>query len=72
MKNLFILSVALVLVLMAGCATAPKCPTCPSENAIIMVGPGIPVVVPKGYFDNPENWLTEQQYKDAIKKQSGL
>jgi len=73
MKKLFILSVALALML--GCATVPKCPpcpSCPSENAIFPIGPNIPVMVPGGFFDDHDNWMTEKQFRDAIEKQGGF
>lgn len=75
MKNhLFILSIALALaILLAGCATVPKCPACPPENTLFMTPSG-PAKMPKGFFDTEEgrNWMHTDDYRDAMKKRGGL
>lgn len=63
-----IFALLMVILTMEGCAT---CPTSPPENAIIMTNAGIPIMIPKGYFDDKENWLTEQQFADWLKAMQG-
>lgn len=68
MKRLFFLLVIVIV----GCATVPKCPPCPPEDAYTMTEMGFPVLIPRGYFDDPNNWFTEQQIKDVMEKRGGL
>lgn len=60
-----------ILILMAGCATCPK-PCCPPENAIIIVDVGIPVMIEKGFFDNKDNWMTQEEYDEILEKYLNL
>lgn len=70
MKKLSVLLALLVI----GCATPqiPVCPVCPSEDAYTIIKPGYPIIVPKGFFDDPENWMTEKQIQELIKENNGL
>jgi len=76
MKKIIILSAALALML-AGCATVPKCPPCPPENTLFMTQDGL-VEMPKGFFDTGkgQKWMHtddfEKQRRDAREKQGGL
>ena len=59
----------LVLVFMtAGCATTKMCKPCPPEDAYFLVGPGIPVHVPKGFFDNSKDWATKEEMRKIIEE----
>lgn len=64
-------------VILSGCVmagpgqvTAQKCPPCPPEDAYFLVGPGIPVMVPKGFFDDSkdDNWTGQKEYDEAMKE----
>jgi len=70
--KLFILSVVLALML-AGCATVPKCPPCPPENTLFIT-PGGPMEMPKGFFDQEEGkyWMHTDDYNRAVEKRGGL
>ena len=60
--------------LLIACA-APKCPVCPPDDMAILIQPyGIPVVVPKGLFNDPKA-ETKTQFEKRIKelmKKNGL
>jgi len=60
MKTLFII---LALSLAVSCTTPP----CPPESLMFLggspVGP-IPMIMQKGFFDNPENFMTRDEYNN--------
>ena len=65
-KSILALLVGALLVFGA-CATIPcKQGPCPSENIIIFVEPGVPIAIPKGFFDNENNYFTEEEFKKAL------
>ena len=59
------IGLVLILILLSGCVQQKPCPP---KDAVIFIGPGIPVLIPKGHFDNPDNWCTEGQLKKAIEE----
>ena len=73
MKKLIFAAIALVLILIAGCAAVPKCPPCPPENTVFMTPAG-PAEMPKGFFNHGEgeNWMHTDDYKNAMEKRSGF
>jgi len=73
MKPKYLVIVSLTLILIAGCATVPRCPPCPPENTIFMTPSG-PAEMPKGFFDTGEgqNWMHTDDYKNHQRNQKGL
>jgi len=76
-ENLFELGIcaALLWLIFAGQGCAERaCPPCPSAAAII----GIPtpwgpqgVRIREGFFDDADNWYTEEQYEKLRKQSQG-
>lgn len=56
-----------IFILLLGCATVP-CPKCPSTTAIVMTPMGL-MLIPEGFFDNKDNWITEKEFRDFIMRQ---
>ncbi len=64
-KYLILISFAL-----ASCATTGqnKDPF-PPENYVVMCPyTGFPTVIPEGFFDNPDNWMTEKAFDNLPNK----
>ena len=62
MKPKYFIIVSLILILIAGCATVPKCPACPPERAYFRGDGGGLVYFEKGWFDKKEGrWLTQEE-----------
>ena len=75
MKALLLAIVATML--LAGCATVtPDCPPCPPENAIIFapdpLGFVSPVVIPKDFFADKDNWVREKKFDEEVEKQKDV
>ncbi|MFQ6008218.1 MAG: hypothetical protein ACE5K8_04625 [Candidatus Zixiibacteriota bacterium] len=54
-------------VVLMGCATTP----CPKDDMVIGVYTPfgqIPARVPKGYFDDPDNYMTQKQFEEKMKR----
>lgn len=68
--SLIILVIWTFLILAGGCHKA--CP-CPKENVYFMLSTPdghVPVRMRKGFYDDPENFITEKQYeKERLKRQ---
>ena len=65
--------IILLSVLLISCATVPICPPdkpCPQQDSVILVGPGIPVFIPKGAFDDPAYWKTPSDFEEWVKEQN--
>jgi len=60
------LALLAVFLLAVSCTTAP-CKTCPPEDVYLLVEPGVPVSIPKGFFDNPGNYWTEDEFREMLK-----
>ena len=73
MKKLIFAAIALILILIAGCAAVPKRPSCPPEDTLFMTPIG-PLQMPKGFFDKGEgeNWMHTNDYNTMQKKQQGF
>jgi len=65
--------IVLLVLILAGCATVPKCPPCPPENTIFMTPIG-PMEMPKGFFDTGEGqeWMHADDLKSRQQKEKGL
>ena len=74
MKKAALILVAIIL--LAGCASAPKCPPSPPSDVIFMTDFG-PVSVPEGFFDAGEGagWMRLEEFKRRMeagrRKQGG-
>ena len=67
MKNLILALLIGMMLAFGACATVPcKQGPCPSENIIIFVEPGVPISIPKGFFDNGDNYFTEKEFEKAL------
>ena len=65
MKTLIIV----LCTLLFSCASLQQTQQCPSDNAYFMTLDGIPIYMPKNWFnDNRDHWLNEEQYKDLFKE----
>jgi len=51
----------LALLLLVGCATTTKCPTCPDKDCVLMLDDGTLLYLQQGYLDDPENSRTLEQ-----------
>jgi len=60
MKKILLLLACLFAV---SCVTTP-CKECPSKAVYFLVEPGILVSVPKGFFDDSDNYWTEEEIKE--------
>ena len=69
MRKLLI-SILTIAMLLTGCATfKPSCSPCPKEDATIKIVTPFRqfyVTIPKGDFDNPDNYMDEKELKDFI------
>jgi len=52
--------------LMFGCAH--KCPSCPPEDAFILAPYAGPVLMPKGFLDDRDNWKNKKDFEEWIQK----
>lgn len=70
MKALAIVAVIGVLAAGGGCA----CTTCPCEDVIYLVqspyGGTVPVKMKKGFFDEPENYRTMEQWEEMMQEEA--
>lgn len=64
MKQLTILTFALLILF--ACATT-KVPS-PAQDSYFLIQTGQTIFVPKGYFDDPKNFWTEEEYQEMRKK----
>ena len=64
MKKLLLAIVAAALLM--GCV---NCPPCPPERAVILIPPYGPAIISEGFFDTKENWATESEFDEWMKKQ---
>ena len=74
MKPKYLIIVSLILILLlAGCATVPKCPPCPPEDTLFMTPIG-PIQMPKGFFNAGEgqNWMHTEDFKEQQKRDRGF
>lgn len=59
--------IALLGLMLFGCLHCPACPSCPPEKAysfdIFSFGRFL-VETPKGFYDERNNWYTEDEWKD--------
>ena len=63
----------LLMVFLAGCVTA-EIASCPPENAVIGLQTPLgvmPSIIPEGAFDDTDNWMTEEQFGEEMRKQGG-
>lgn len=71
MKKLIVLFI--ICAFLGGCATTAKvaCPACPSSKVLLKLRCGGMVQVvpmPKGFLDNPDNFRTEEQFREEIRE----
>ena len=75
-KKLLIYST--LLLMLGGCIATKniKCDnTCPPTDIVTKLrvnGQSYIVPVPKGFFSNPKNFRTMEQYKEEMKKKGGI
>ena len=66
-KRLLILA---LLISSFSCTTLNTgCPPCPPENAVIFIPAYGPAIIPKGFFGDKDNWATEEEFDEWLKKQ---
>jgi len=58
------MKVILLIVMVGLLAGYAQCKPCPPNDAFTMIHPYGLAEIPKGFFDDPDNWITE----DALKK----
>ena len=63
MKNVI---VVLIMLAIAGCVSTPK--PSPPQDVYFMIQNGMMVTIPQGFFDNPDNYMTEDEYKKAMEE----
>jgi len=57
------------LFFLSACATCPECPPCPPEKAFYPIGTPYGIIfgqMAPGYYDDKDNWLTEEEYKEYM------
>lgn len=47
-------------------ALTPEC--CPPQDLVFQLSNGDYVTIPKGFFDDPDNWVTPEDHKKRIDK----
>ena len=68
MKKLIIIILCTLFFSCASLQQAQQVQQCPPENAYFMTLDGIPIYMPKNWFNEfRDNWLDEEQYQDIIK-----
>ncbi|MBW8001784.1 MAG: hypothetical protein FVQ80_07140 [Planctomycetes bacterium] len=61
--------VSFLLVLLVSCATTQQlAPFSPSEDIVILCPViSVPIGIPKGFFDDPDNWMTLEDFNNMLK-----
>ena len=74
MKPLMILSI--VLILLYGCATTRPVDSPSKDCVIFSPHTSLPIIIKKGFFNKPENFLTpdefKAEYQEWLKREMGL
>ena len=74
MKKLLVGFLTIAIISISSCALAPVkrvCKICPVEDILIKVpfeDGELFVGIPKGYLDNPENYITKEEFMEHLQK----
>ena len=62
--------VTVSILALSGCITTSKPTPSPPQNSVIMCPHiGFPLIIPEGFFDDPNNWMSEEGFARLIEEE---